>query len=48
MIDTKQGHLHSKGLWWAIDEVLSFTCAVDPFQKGFWGTSGAQVIDRKG
>ena len=28
--------------------VLSFTCAGDPAQKWFWGTLGAQVIDRKG
>ena len=47
MIDTKQGHLPQKGLWWVLDEVLSFTCAGDLAQKWFWGTLGAQVIDTK-
>ena len=26
---------------------MSITCAVDPRQKWFWGTLGAQVIDTK-
>ncbi len=27
--------------------IVSITCAGDPCQKYLWGTSGAQVIDRK-
>ena len=47
MIDTKEGYLPQNGLWWALGEVLSFTCADDPRQKWFWGIFGAQVIDTK-
>ena len=47
MIDTRKGYLPQNSLRRVLDEVLSFTCAVDPCQKYVWGTLGAQVIDRK-
>ena len=43
VIDRKQGHLPLKAVWRALDEVLSFTCEGDPYQKYLWGILGAQV-----
>ena len=48
MNDRKNCDLPQKGLWRALDQVLSITCAGNPSQKCLWGTSGAQVIDKKG